>query len=73
MHDGIYLVVWPDQKYWSDKQDRRRRAVAVLDRQGVVDVLAAQARTLAQEGFRVRTVHLDVSYGRRGTSGDVDD
>jgi hypothetical protein len=62
--DGIYVVVWPDLKSWTDGNDSRRSVLASLDRQAVEAELAAQASGLAQAGARVRVVHLGIDYRR---------
>ena len=62
--DGIYVVVWPDLKSWTDGNDSRRSVLASLDRQAVEAELAAQASGLAEDGARVRVVHLDIAYRR---------
>lgn len=63
-NDAIYLVAWPDLGSWTDHADPRRRVLARLDRQAVEAALAAQAAALAQDGMRVRVVHLGVAYSR---------
>jgi hypothetical protein len=60
---GCYVVLWPDIDYWTDK-DARRRAVARLDRDDVVEQLAIQARQLRDEGYFVEIVHLGIEYKR---------
>ncbi len=62
--DGIYVVAWPDLESWTDVTDTRRLALASLDRQAVQAELAAQASGLAQDGARVRVVHLGIAYRR---------
>ncbi len=62
--DGIYVVAWPDLESWTDGNDHRRSVLASLDRQAVEAELAAQELGLAQEGARVRVVHLGIEYRR---------
>jgi hypothetical protein len=62
--DGIYVVVWPDLKSWTDGNDSRRSVLASLDRQAVEAELTAQASGLAEDGARVHVVHLDIAYRR---------
>jgi hypothetical protein len=54
---GCYVVLWPDVEDWTEK-DARRRAVARLDRDEVVEQLAIQATQLRNEGYFVDVVHL---------------
>jgi hypothetical protein len=61
---GIYIVAWPDLDSWTDTPDNRRAAFASLDRSAVEAELASQAFGLAQQGPRVRVVHLDIAYRR---------
>ena len=63
-NDGVYIVVWPDLASWTDVTDTRRKALASLDRPILEAELAAQASALADEGVRVRVVHLGIDYGR---------
>lgn len=62
--DGVYVVAWPDLESWTDVTDTRRQVLASLDRQVVEAELAAQASALAQDGARVRVVHLGIDYRR---------
>jgi hypothetical protein len=63
-NDGIFVVTWPDLESWTDFTDKRRAALASLDREAVDAELAEQASGLAQQGARVRVVHLDIAYRR---------
>ncbi|WP_133056221.1 NACHT domain-containing protein [Mycolicibacterium tusciae] len=60
---GCYVVLWPDVESW-DGSDSRRRVVASLDRDEVIETLAAQAQRLRDQGFFVEVVHLGIEYGR---------
>ena len=64
---GCYVVLWPDVESW-DTRDRRRRDVAALDRDAVIEALDAQAHRLRNSGIFVEVVHLAMDYGRpKGT------
>lgn len=61
---GMYVVIWPDLKAWTDTTDKRRQVLASLDRQVIEADLAAQALALAIEGPQVHVVHLAIDYLR---------
>ncbi|WP_157488794.1 hypothetical protein [Pseudofrankia sp. DC12] len=63
--DGMYVVAWPDLEGWTDLADSRRSALASLNRDAVEAELAAQVSALAQDGTRVRVVHLGIDYHRQ--------
>lgn len=61
---GMYVVIWPDLKTWTDATDKRRQVLASLDRQAIESELAAQATALATERLQVHLVHLSIDYLR---------
>ena len=61
---GMYVVIWPDLKAWTDTTDKRRQVLASLERQVIEAELAAQAVALAIEGPQVHVVHLAIDYLR---------
>jgi hypothetical protein len=60
---GCYVVLWPDIEPW-DGSDPRRRVVASLDHDDVIEKLTNQARELSEEGMHVEVVHLGMEYRR---------
>jgi len=67
---GLYIVLWFDVAWWAPTQGTRdRNRVAGLDRASVMQDLRQQADALADDGFNVAVVMLDMSYERPAPAG----
>jgi hypothetical protein len=62
---GLYIVLWFDVGWWAaDHGAKDRNRVARLDRAVVLRDLRQQASALADDGFNIEVVMLDMSYER---------
>jgi hypothetical protein len=60
---GFFVVLWPGIESWGDG-DKRRRAVASVNRDEITELLTNQAQQLREEGYAVDVVHLGIEYQR---------